>query len=252
MFDFQGTDNQRRIATEGLARCDFRWPLLATGLAGVGRTAIPVEWADLSRWGTEPASSSPYEASVEGAGHDHVHEGGDTAHPLEVRQRVLGLAWYSGRISLDLGLEADPALAAEVLLAEGAHMVDFFYMSPAQREGLYDIAHHGDTTEHDHGWFEETGNTDYWSWVGEAWMALFCLAYSDVVPTLTGFVHQADVAMVPAVRELLRGPYFATNGSRVFHDRHKGRRVDVEWATYAEAVASGRRACGVCRPKPPA
>lgn len=246
MWDLQGTESQRRVAAAGLARCSFPWESLREGLAKVGRSAIPVEWADLSRYASALAAGK----------HHHVHEGEDVGHPIEARGRVLGLAWYSGKVSLDLSLEHSPPLAHEVLLAEGAHMVDFFRMTPRDREQLYLILHEGDATPHDHGWFEETGNHDYWSWVGEAWMAMFCLAYSDVTPTLTGFVHQARPEMVPAVRALLTPnpeakaePYFAMVRSSVFHDDHRKVAREIEFSTYQDALASGRRPCGVCKPR---
>lgn len=247
MFTLEGTEGQRAVAAAGLARSTFPWDRLAPGLkAATGRTSIPVDWADLSRYAQQAAESH----------HAHVHgPDGDTGHLLATRERTLGLAWYSGRVTLDASLEAEPELAAEVLLAEGAHMVDFFLIDAGQREALFAILHGGKVEPHGHGWFEETGDTNYWAWVGEAWMGLFILAYSDVVPTLGGFVHKAEPAMVPAVRRLVTPPsdplpYFATAGSTVFHDAHRGRRRDVEFATYAEAVASGRRPCGVCKPKP--
>jgi hypothetical protein len=159
-FVLHGTDSQRAIAHAALARCTYPFRDLVAGLqAQKSKTTIPVEWADLSRYAAVVA-----EAKASG-GHAHVHEYGDTGHPIEARERVLGLFWFSGRISLDLSLEGDPELAAEVMLSEVAHAVDMFSMTPDQRRLIWAAFHPGEqTAEHDaeHGWF----NTPFSQWKG--------------------------------------------------------------------------------------
>ncbi len=106
----------------------------------------------------------PLEPYVGGSAHDHAHG----VHVVEARGRVAGLAWTDGRIMLAPWLEAQPVTAVEVFLAEAAHQVDFFAVTPDQRRHLFALFHAGDGTPHaDHGWFEEAGSSDYWSWVGE-------------------------------------------------------------------------------------
>lgn len=149
VWDLRGTPRQNAIVQEALDRCDFPFERLT-------KQPIPVEWADLSR----------YAATQEAAGaHSHIHVGDDTAHSVERRERVLGLFWYSGRVTLDLSLEQDPELAAEVLLSEAAHAVDMFYMQPEHRRAVWDALHTGqEGHEHDqaHGWFE----TPFTEWTG--------------------------------------------------------------------------------------
>lgn len=262
IFDYQGTEAQRLIAKNALEiRCDFPWerllPKLQEGTEwSQPKSTIPVEWADLSRY------AAVLEEAAAGGGHAHIHdEHGDTGHPIERefegRRRVLGLAWYSGKVSVERTLESNPSLAAEVLLAEGAHMVDFFFMTPAQREEIYAILHPDmdadELADHleEHGWFEETGNEDYWSWVGEAFMGAFCIAFSDIRPSLAGFYHAATPAMRNEIRAALipvAPSLFGMDRSSVYHDNHLGIPIDRQWSTAAEAIAAGRRPCRVCKP----
>lgn len=241
MFDLSGlTDNQRRIIQEALDACNFPFQEL-------NRT-IPVEFADLSR----------YAAVLDEAeeGHAHIHEDGDTGHPIERviegRRRVLGLAWYSGKVSVDSSLEQDEPLAQEVFLAEGAHMVDFFYMTEDHRKKLYAVYHDGDERPHDHGWFEETGNQDYWSWVGESFMGGFIRAYAPTVPvTLDNFIHKSPPEIGPKIREVLTpGPIvYGLRRSSVYHDKHDGVAAEVTFPSKTAAESEGRRPCRVCKPE---
>lgn len=251
------TQVQREITEEALRRCSFDFELLRSGLKEqTGRDAIPVEWADLSRHATEA------HAVAEGNEHDHEDEhlsghidvwtDGGRAHGIAARGRVLGLAWYSGKVSVDASLEGEPELAGEVLLSEAAHMTDFFWITPEQRACVFAIFHGDDNTLHDHGWFEESGNEDYWSWVGEAFMAGFLQAFTDYEPTLTGFHHAATEDVGRRIRELLQpapsNSVFGMASSSVFHDRHYGIAGDLIWPSSAQAAAAGRRPCRVCRP----
>ncbi len=191
----------------------------------------------------------PLEPYVGGsAGHDHA-----SFHVVEARGRVAGLAWTDGRIMLAPWLEAQPAGAVEVFLAEAAHQVDFFAIAPDQRRQLFALFHGGDGTPHaDHGWFEEAGSEDYWSWVGESWMSGFMLAYSDVAPSWGSMVHKVGPEARGPIRAILappvKAPYFGARRSKVFHDLHAGVRSEVEFLTRIDALAAGRRPCTVCRP----
>lgn len=294
------------LVARSFARGAYPWHTLADRLAAkTGRRSIPIDVADLSRYGQAAAavSEAPEPIGVvhlEDA-HDHEHgppvgpdellalegwikhehptEGGDTAHLIAYRRRALGLAWYSGRITLEVSLLDEPDLAAEVLWAELAHMVDFFGMTGAQRRAIY-AAFHADAVDpladHGHGspedWFGDAISLDYWFQVGEALMGGFVLAFTDVRPQLGGFAHAATPAFAAAIREALvptppppadvaptpdvasdppeTAAYFGVDGSGVFHDSHRGVDREVEWASYADATAAGRRPCGVCRPRP--
>ena len=243
-----GTEQQNAIVAEALARCDFPF-------RDFGDATVPVEWDDLSRYNT----------INDAEGHKHVHINGDIGHVLEARERVLGLAWYSGKVTLEQELVHRPTLAMEVFLSEGAHMVDFENiggMTDEQRRRIWNAVHppeqhipagadvvDGVDLGHGHGWFD-VGS--YRSWVGEAWMGLFTRAFSDI-PVTIPFDHPATDEAVADVRRIFLPatepePYFGIAGSSVYHDRHRGVRRDVEFATEADAVAAGRRPCGVCRP----
>lgn len=248
MFDLQGTERENAIIRDALARSDFPWERLAPGLKEqTGRDAIPVEWADLSR----------YASAFEAHDHSHVHEGTDEAHIIEGREggrrAAWGLAWYSGRITIERKLVDRPKVAQDVFLSEVAHMVDFFYLSPEQRVALFGLYHGGEVPPHDHGWFEETGNPSYWAWVGESFMAGFVYAFSDLEPySAEMFDHPSTPEMREPIRAIVLGetahPVFGLARSSVFHDEHAGIRRDVVWSTRDEAVAAGRRPCGVCKP----
>lgn len=259
-----GTEVQNAIIQAALNRCDFPFERLAPKLvADVGRDYIPVEWADLSQYAASASESK------------HIEIDGGTAHVLEYRQQTLGLAWYSGKISIEKSLESDPELAGEVFIAEGAHMVDFFYMTDAHREAIFNAYHGGSATEHGHGWFDVA---DYRAWVGESFMGGFAQAYTDF-PVTIPFTHDSPEAVGPVIRKILTPdlvedetpveptpeptpepdvpvdepvveddvmptPYFVGKNRSIFHDSHKGIQV-VEYFTTTPADA---RPCGVCKP----
>lgn len=310
---------QRAITQQAIDAADFPWERLREGLkAQTGRDAIPVDWSDLSRYvpaaelrqvereqhaaglhthdetrsaahdhpgGHPHPHGNDHEHGVTQLGglHAHVEHDGEKAHAMggliEGRAAALGLAWYSGRISIERRLVSHPQLAIEVFLAEGAHMVDFFLMDAGQRRRIFD-AFHGvfgpddrPVGEHGHGWFEETGNFDYWSWVGEAFMGGFVMAYAPAVPlTLRGFTHQATPQVAAAIRGILTPPPPAPEPepepeppapeppaaaevvgvprSKVFHrpECRTLKRTPRESPLTAEEV-SRRRACRVCKPE---
>lgn len=239
-------DQQRAITQRGEDICEFPWERLVPGLRReVGRSVIPVDWSDLSRW--TAAANEAFEATPDDnpkvvgstfplsdhekqelsrAGVDHDHDGqlthwhvtdgdGNEGHVLagEIngRRAALGLAWYSGRISIEQTLVNNPDLAIEVFLAEGAHMVDFFYMTQEMRNEIFDEFHHTpdhlNTTQHGHGWFEETGNQNYWSWVGESFMAGFMMAYAPGSPMplfpRQPWEHRATSEIASEIKRLL-------------------------------------------------
>ncbi len=271
IFDLQGNPHQVGIASAGLARCNFPFDLLRPGLkAATGRDSIPVEWADLSRYYT---AFLPEKMAV--GAHLHVHKDGDTGHPVVVRERVLGLAWYSGKVTLDVSLTSDPQLAAEVLLSEGAHMVDFFYMSNAHRVAVFNAMHPDEQDvppgtnivdavqvgSHACGWFDVG---PYRSWVGEAFMGAFTRAFSDV-PVSIPFDHPAtdqvardvQVALLPSAPTPPPAPepVWGTVPGRTYH-RQDARGIHVrwwpgprsEWDSPADAQAASRRPCRICKP----
>lgn len=263
IFDLSRLNEQQRaIIQSALDRTDFPWERLRDGLkAQTGRTSIPVDFSDLSRW----------QDAVENAdgGHAHVHdEDHDTGHILgaevDGRKAALGLAWYSGRVSIEQKLVNDPDLAVEVFLAEGAHMVDFFYMTDAMREFVFD-AYHGVGADHthgpgdtSHGWFEETGNQDYWSWVGESFMSGFTRAYGKgIVERLESrqpWRHRSTPHAVAAIFATLTPERVQTGlvgvpGKAIYHlaSCRTLKRTPRERPLLREELAI-RRPCRVCKP----
>lgn len=296
LFDLSALTPEWRAAVEvAFGRGRYPWATLREGLhRKVGRTAIPIDAADLSRYGAAAASldDRPEPIALVRAGadghedHDHHHpeEGGDKAHLIAHRKRALGLAWYSGRVTLELTLLGEPELLAEVLWAELAHMVDFFGMTGDQRRAIYAAFHGGEVTDHGHGdpedWFGDKVNLGYWFQVGEAFMGGFILAFTDIRGRLGGFGHTATPEVGRQISAILVGPalpppappppappsppvpppppppdsgpapYFAREGSTVFHDTHRRVPRDVEFATVEDARAAGLRPCGICKPRP--
>lgn len=273
---------QRGIVEKALARTDFDWDLLLPRLSTEkGRPAIPVEFADLSRSvraavavvspgahdhdvGQESYSHEHEDPELpEGLGHIHMvdPETGDKAHGISYRRRTLGLAWYSGRVSIDSSLTSDPELAQEVFLCEAAHMVDFFWMTDAQRRSIleaYGAVH----------WFEESGEQDYEDWTGESFMVGFSHAFSDLRVRFDQFTHKTTPAVAAAIRGILRegvrqpapitpetqpAAAYGRNRSKVYHmrDHILGSRERAQrfWHTAAAAEADGRRLCRTCERK---
>lgn len=194
IFHLMGNEPQNAIVRQALSLCDFPWDRMLPELQKeAGRSAIPVEWADLSRWSAKLAEAKAT------SGHLHVHEDGDTGHAIDYRNRVLGLAWYSGKISLDISMISNPALAREVFLSEGAHMVDFFYMTQQERDWL--SAHWDPADSPAIDWFDVG---PYETWMGEAFMGLFCASFAPGVPvTLTQFTHAVTPQLAQDTRKML-------------------------------------------------
>lgn len=209
IWNLRGTPEQNRIIEETLERVDFPWKWLVAELQNeVGKSTIPVEWEDLSRYAEEEEDN--HEAKM--VSRKPRRHGGDADyHIVGYRNRVLGLAWYSGKVTLDSTLVNEPELAGEVFMSEGAHMVDFFYMDDRMRAGVWNAFHpdeedvpletlieDGVPIGHNHGWFDVGG---YYSWVGEAFMGGFVKAFSDL-PVTISFDHAATPEAAAEIRRV--------------------------------------------------
>lgn len=262
IWELQGTESQNAIVREGLGRCTFPFDVLLPELRSeAGKDRIPIEWADLSRWGAQ-AKSFGSDHHDDHGDHDHEREWGhvhpEGAHGIAFRNRVLGLAWYSGKVSLDIQMESNPALAQEVLLAEGAHMIDFFYMTDQHKVAIWNALHHSDPSAqlrpdtpvkdgtdlgHGHSWFDVGG---YYSWVGEAWMGLFIRAYSDL-PVTINFDHPPDDRAVHITQHAFT-PFFAGR-TNTYHDHHR-RIPNRRWfVSNDHAQLAGLVPCKSCKPE---
>lgn len=191
IFELRGTPDQVQLVRDALDRCDFPFARLVPELIRQwGKSTITVDWADLSA-----TSSVVEEVGPQG----RAHKAGPD---VTSRRRVLGTAWTDGRIFIDFSCEDDPELAAEVLLSEAGHEVDFFYLTDAHREAMWDTWHDAedDIGDHGHGWFDVGA---YETWTGEAWMAGMVRAYSDVAVTLNQFVHVTTDDVTRKLRRII-------------------------------------------------
>ncbi len=270
IFRLTGNDNQNRIVADALSRCTFPFERLRPALgARVRRDYIPVTWNDLSRW-----TAAAEKAKKSGGHHTHVHENGATGHLIEVRNAAMGLAWTDGRIELDYSCEREPFIGGAVMLAEVAHMVDFFYLTDEQRSAIFRVMHAGSDAPHEgHGWWEEAGNQDYYATMGETFMVLFVRGYAAGYESVNfgPFVHQVDAGKVAQVRQIVLptapepipqpplpplpdtpvtpAPYFGTRRGQTYHDKHDKVRREVTWESVEAAKAAGRKPCRVCKPR---
>jgi len=219
-WDLRGTSHQVSIVEAALAKCDFPWKVLTTP------APIEVEWADLSVFETRVIREHVYDPLAHALvgevpdhgydiAHDHQGEWDPMVREIDGRMRILGLAWYSGKVSLDLYLEDDLLLAQEVFLSEAAHMIDFFWMDDLMRTFLWNQAHRDlpiaqipenadvqdgeilDPDHPEHGWFDVGG---YYGWVGEWWMGAFVMAFAPSVPVTIVFDHPLDTQHAIAIR----------------------------------------------------
>lgn len=255
IWNLQGTEQQNALVRQALAACDFPFDELAPSLAREGKTGIDVTWEDLSQRGARATASQEHDEGM----HTIVRE-------VDGRARVLGLFYLPPytRVVVDSSLVSYPVVAQEVLLAEGAHAVDYHWMLERGLRRAVWNALHADTEDttatvpetgdvgHGDSWFEGSGG--YSTWVGESWMALFVRAYAPTIPVTINLSHPVTDAAAAEVRRAFAeylpavGPAVYRGKTRVFHDEHK-RIKPVEWYGNAGlARAAGLRPCGVCKP----
>lgn len=252
VWQLQGTTEQQVIIADALARCNFPFPRLLPELQrSINRSTIPVEWIDLSRY-SHYADSSIDDSVAHVRHHEEPEFDGDEYDVLAYRQRVLGLAWYSGKVSIEATLVNQPTLAQEVFLSEGAHMIDFFYLTETQRQRIFALYHdwdpydEGSWEDHtEHGWFD-IGT--YREFVGESFMGGFTNAFSDV-PVSIPFSHVLqDQVSLRLLRKIVldQAWLFGVERSKVYHDSHRGISHDLEWPV--DQSPADRRPCQVCKP----
>jgi hypothetical protein len=90
------------------------------------------------------------------------------------------------------------------VIGEVGHFVDDYLLSPEQRTAIYRAVDPPGDDPSDHlsvdDWFRPR---DYWARVGESFMAVFILAYSDLTPDQAHFKHKATPAAVALLRRAL-------------------------------------------------
>lgn len=256
-WNLQGTSTQNALVQQALDACDFPFDLMAPSLAAEGKSAIQVDWADLSR----------YHDGV--AVHEHDAGAHTIVREVDGRARVLGLFYLPPytRVVLDSSLVTRPLLAQEVMLAEGAHAVDYHWMvhNDGMRRAVWNALHadHEDVTTtvpesgdvgHGHSWFDGAGG--YATWVGESFMEAFIRAFAPTIPVTIALSHSVSSQAADEIRAALlpppdhtHGEVFASNGGKdIYHDSHRRIRRDLTWPSSHEAEAAGYRACKVCKP----
>lgn len=227
MFTTTGTAVQRLIIEEAIRLCDFPFDKLLPSLQKEGKQSIAVSWEDLSRYNNTAAVAHEIRAHD----NEHAHSGGHhmkvdgmevspVIREIDGRSRVLGLFYLPPhtRIVLDSGLAGDAPLAREVFLAEGAHAVDYHYMTNNHRLAVWNALHQlpGDrlpegTTvhesgdlDHGHSWFDGPGG--YNTWVGEAFMEAFVRAFAPTVRVTISLSHPVSLTAAAAIRKALLPP----------------------------------------------
>lgn len=241
-WNLTGTPIQQAIASRAFDLIKF--PFEKLSLPGTPELG----WRDLNTstdWMYEAKS-----ARFHGSG---TH-GMDRADPLvgefDGRRWTMGVIFtLSGRIFIDVRLEADPEAAMATIGAEIAHAVDFFLpMTDAQRNELLSLWNVADTTwweVHDYG-------AEYYRLGGEAFMHEFVGAYSDLDFGSTGaFAHNtgvepADVIRILGIPRTDAMKYVTYGASTVFHrSTHK---VRSKHPPQQVTVTTSLRPCKVCKP----
>lgn len=204
---------------------------------------IPIGWQDLNAAGQR---------------FDH-HRAHTVVREIEGREWTAGVFWTDGRIYIDYRCETNPALAREVVSAELAHSVDFFLpLTDAQKKDLMFLWHGGYFD--DHTWWEKADyGGEYAQLGGEAFMAAFTLAWSDMKPDDSQFTHRPLPADSPRVRAIVGvdGIAVVRIGNRPKYHRptclfvraaralsHRTAELDLE-----QALALGLVGCRRCRPE---
>lgn len=169
---------------------------------------VVISWDDLNDGTLNRRSSKRKRIAGREPLHDHVHdEEGNEGHtiqrPLRGRLIIAGVFWTDGRIKLDIRLEAEPEKAREVLSAEMAHAVDYgLPLTTAHKIAITTLLHPGGADEHTW-WEREDYGSEYYTLVGESWMALFTHSYSKMDPWQIPFAHKSTKSMASAVHTIL-------------------------------------------------
>lgn len=278
VFKLLGTENQVSILDSVFRSGSSEFIAFPWGKLSQLRWPVPISWDDLND-GTLRAAMEPGAEPV----HPHYHGDGVEGHGIsrpgtlfgEPSQRfmIAGVFWTDGRIKIDIRLENRPEAAREVLSAELAHAVDYgMPITDEQKVGLTKVLHPGGTDQHT--WWEKADyGSEYYTLVGEGFMALFTHSYSKMEPYQDPFVHKSHVSMAPKVHTILNTPpigqqeppappavmkVYSLQGYRTYHKvthyvpQWRSNPATVvrikSWATAKAAQNVGLSACKVCKP----
>jgi hypothetical protein len=194
VWETSGLNSLQKTAVEEIIEdCTFPWDILADNINLTrGVFFVPVKSSDLSR----------FRQMLE-RGEHHIQEENSEGHIISVgRNQVLGVFWTDGQIEIEQSI-TDVQLVKEIFLAEAAHTVDYFLpLTDKQKLDLAKLFHEGNIDLHT--WWEiRDYGAEYYSLIGESFMALFTLAYSNIIPWQDSFVHTATIFMIPEVYRIL-------------------------------------------------
>lgn len=199
----------------------------------------------------------PPEAEPARSHGDHDHGHGDKPHAIELvladgRHFTLALIYtVSGRIYLDIRLEAHPDLAMQSVGAEVAHAVDFFLpMTDDMRNELLRLWGVGGT------WWEvQDYGAEYYTLGGEAFMGEFVKAYSDMPFDQSAFLHDSgvepeDIRRVLGIERTDKPMTVVVsyNKSKIYHRTSHYPSKHPKGAQWWPSPPAGYRACKVCKP----
>lgn len=290
-FELIGTPAQTAILmpvfTAGASEfIRFPWALMDD----LPRYPVPISWEDLND-GTLAKVATDDTGSTAAPVHPHFHDSKGFGHAIsrpgatlgepEARNMIAGVFWTDGRIKIDTRMEGRPDDAREVLSAELAHAVDYgLPITDAMKGQIVELLHPGGADTHT--WWERASYGDeYYTLVGEGFMAVFTHAYSSMEPWQDPFTHKSTrevAARVPAILgaapvgteatpETIR--VFQIKGYRAYHEnastrvatddcrfvrnaRASGRSVGngglIVHASQSAARSLGLKPCGICKP----
>lgn len=254
-WNITGTPNQQAVIRRAFDLIKFPFDRLTIP----GTQPPELGWRDLNNGAYGSVSSEAEKGRMHG---DNMHDGDkpDTLEgELEGRRWIMGVIYPgSGRIFLDLRLEAYPNMAAATLGAEIAHAVDFFLpMTDAMRDELMRLWNVPNTT-----WWEvyDYGN-EYYRLGGEAFMHEFVAAYTDIdFGSKSSFTHDhgveaADIWRVLGIKRTdyvepvpekpkVQYVYYPKAKSKIYHEPgHYPRKAGT---LIEEPTALGYRLCKTC------
>lgn len=226
----------------------FPWERIRSAQA-LPRFPVPISWDDLND-GTFGEREAKPGVMVADAGfrrplNPHLVRGEEEGHTIsrpsdwfgETKGRFMtaGVFWTDGRIKIDIRLEGKPDNAREVLSAEIAHAVDYgLPLSEAQKTAIMRLFHGGGTDAHT--WWERIDySSEYYTLVGESWMALFTHSFSNMEPWQDPFEHKSARAMALDVHRILgiapvgTGPLPFELRGRAWRTRYGNAYAELTW-----------------------
>lgn len=193
IFEASGTQADQASLLSPLKKIFFPWEELRRDLKADGKTKITLEFADLNKYKHLTGKAFIDGREVRPYFMRALRSVGD-----EPKEGIAGMA-EPGRIWVERSYRGNQVLVDEIVSAEIAHEVDWYYL---ESRNLHDKLT-GLTPAPFKPWWWGNYGRDYFGQPGESWMHGFGIAYSDFVTTDTRFTHQYTRAMAPKIRAVL-------------------------------------------------